>query len=294
MLKKVNWKAVLYLFIWLICLSGLVVLMGFIDVRKSAVRCTDVKIYIPGTRGFIDRAEIDVMLLSAQGPLAGRMLSKINIHQLENRLKANPFIEDANIYADMDGVIHVSIRQREPILRILNLTNQDFYIDHNGFKIPTSEDFTARVLVSNGFIIENFDGKVDTIDTKLVNDLYRIAAFIRKDSLWNDQIEQLYVNEQTEIEMVPRIGNHKIILGDADSLQVKFRNLLAFYKNALPKVGWEAYKTINLRYANQVVAERNLSAWQTIAENTAKAEAALKKIADSLKLTKEITSTVNN
>ena len=33
-------------------------------------------------------------------------------------------------------------------------------------------------------------------------------------------------------------------------------NLLAFYKQAMPKVGWNAYKTINLKYTNQIVCER--------------------------------------
>ena len=78
------------------------------------------------------------------------------------------------------------------------------------------------------------------------------------DTLWREQIEQLYVNQQNEIEMVPRVGNHKIVLGGADSLETKFMNLLAFYKKAIPAVGWDAYKTINIKYANQVVCVKNI------------------------------------
>jgi cell division protein FtsQ len=84
-----------------------------------------------------------------------------------------------------------------------------------------------------------------------------MAQFIKADTLWDNQIEQLYVDTKGDIEMVPRVGDHKIILGDADSLQTKFRNLLIFYKKAMPKVGWGTYKTINLKYANQVVCEKN-------------------------------------
>lgn len=258
MLKKINWKAILFGFIWLVCISGLVVLMSFIEVEKKSVKCKDVKVLIPGTQSFIAREEMDNIIQRNQGQLVGRFLNQINIHQLEKALRSNPFIESAKVYADMDGVINVRIKQREPVLRILNLTNQDFYIDRNGFKIPTSMNFTAKVLVANGYILEGFANRVDTLDTKLANDLYNTALFIEKDSLWNDQIEQLYVNQQNEIEMVPRVGNHRIILGDADSLQVKFRNLLAFYKKAIPRVGWDAYKTISLKYANQIVCEKNI------------------------------------
>ncbi len=291
MLKRINWKAVLYVTIWVLCLSGLVVFMSFIEVQKKEQRCTDVKVMIPGNRSFIDRAELDSILLAQEGPLVGRMLNKINIQLLENALKANPFIEMARIYADMDGVVHVNIVQREPVLRILNFTNQDFYIDRNGLKIPTSENFTARVLVASGLILEGFSGKVDTLSTGMARDLYAIATFIEKDTLWNDQIEQLYVNGQNEIEMVPRVGNHKIVLGNADSLNVKFRNLLQFYKEALPAAGWDAYKTISLKYASQIVCEKNLLA---VTDSTTTSAAAPKTVVDTIKLTKTLMKTVKN
>ena len=256
MWKRINWKAILFAVIWVVSLSGMGVLMGFINQKKGAVICQDVQVLIPGTQSFIERKEIDEILLQNKGPLIGRKLSLINIHDIENELKANPFIEYAKVYADMDGIITVRINQREPILRILNSENQDFYVDLNGLKIPTSENFTAEVLVANGLISEHFANKVDTLKTQLAKDLYRTALFIRKDTLWNNQIEQIYVNTKKEIELVPRVGNHKIIFGNADSLEVKFRNLLAFYKKALPKVGWDTYKTINVKYANQIVCER--------------------------------------
>jgi cell division protein FtsQ len=56
---------------------------------------------------------------------------------------------------------------------------------------------------------------------------------------------------------VPRVGNQRILLGNADSLATKFSNLKIFYKQALPLVGWDAYKLINIKYINQVVGVRN-------------------------------------
>ncbi|WP_202405912.1 cell division protein FtsQ/DivIB [Hufsiella ginkgonis] len=257
MLKRINWKLVGITFAWLVSLSGLVALMSFISVKKNEVRCTEVKVAIPGTQSFIERAEVDRIVMATYGKVTGSLLSRINIHLLEEALKANPFIADAKVYADMDGVLQIGIVQREPLIRILNSENQDFYIDRNGYKIPASANFTARVLAANGLIGEHFSGRVDTLNTPIGRDLYAVAQFIEKDTLWNDQIEQLYVNQQNEIEMVPRVGEHRIILGNAENLALKFRNLLAFYKKALPLVGWDAYKTINIKYANQVVCEKN-------------------------------------
>jgi len=256
MFKKINWRFVFNAFAWVFCLSALVVLMGFIEVKKAESTCKKVQVVLPGNQFFIERAEIDEILKENNGLLVGRRLANINIQDLEDRLKANPFIEYAKVYIDMDGVIHTDVKQRMPVLRILNLAGQDFYVDQNGLKVPLSDHFTARVLVANGEITEGFAGKVDTLRTKLGKDLFATAKFISEDSLWNDQIVQLYVNAQKDMELIPRVGTQKIILGNADFLDEKFRNLLVFYKKAIPMVGWGAYSTVSLKFKGQIVCTK--------------------------------------
>lgn len=257
MFKDINWKSVFNKFAWIFCLSGLVVLMSFVSSKKNTVTITNVKILIPGADNFIEREEIDAVLKQSQGSLIGRKLEQINLQDIEKKIKSNPYIAMATVYADMDGVIHIEIKQRQPILRVINANGQDYYIDRNGLKMPVSPNFTADVLVANGNLMEHFTGRVDTLITKLARDLYETALFIKKDTLWDAQIEQLFVNDKEDIELIPRVGNQRIILGSADSLQVKMRNLLAFYKQAMPKVGWDTYKTINIKYTNQVVCVKS-------------------------------------
>jgi cell division protein FtsQ len=186
----------------------------------------------------------------------GRRLNDINFEKIERTIKSNPFIAFAKVYADMDGTVHIEIQQRQPVLRVVNANDQDFYIDMNGLKMPVSSNFTANVLVANGKIMEYFSGKVDTLITGVAKDLYKTALYVKQDTLWEAQIEQVFVNDKNDIELIPRVGNQRIILGTADSLDVKMRNLLAFYKQAMPKVGWDTYKTINIKYTNQIVCEK--------------------------------------
>ena len=256
MFKNINWKAVFIGFAWVLSLSSVIALMSFIEIKKVESTCEKIEVVLPGNQFFIEQAEIDEILKSKNGILIGRRLSGIDIQYLENKLKANPFIEYAKVYIDMNGIIHADVKQRVPVLRILNLSGQDFYVDQNGYKIPLSDHFTARVLVANGIILEDFSGKVDTLKTKLSKDLFLAAKFIAQDSLWNDQIVQMYVTEKNDIELVPRVGNQKIILGNADNLKNKFRNLLLFYKKAIPQAGWDTYSSINLKFKGQIVCEK--------------------------------------
>jgi cell division protein FtsQ len=286
MFKKRVWKYLLIGFAWVLSVGGLVVLMSFIEVKKSEVVCKDVKIYIPGNQYFIDQQEVDNILQIHSKALIGHRMESINIHDMETRLRANPFIESAKVYADMDGIINVEISQRQPILRMMNRFDQDFYIDQHGLKMPLSENFTARVLVANGYIDELFANHVDTLHTDMAMQVFKTADFIRRDSLWDAQIAQIYVNKDHEIELVPRVGNNRILLGDADSLEAKFHNLRVFYKKALPQVGWDAYKMINVKYANQVVGVRS----QLLKRDSLKADSLRR---DSVKTLKDTSSTKN-
>jgi len=285
MFKKPIWRIIIQSFLWVITLGGLVALMSFIEIKKAEVVCSDVKIYIPGSQYFIDKKEVEKILQISSYTMIGRRIDNINLHNLENRLKANPFIEFAKVYADMDGIIMIEIVQRQPILRIMNQFDQDYYIDKNGLKIPLSANFTAKVVAANGAIDEPFGGKVDTLRTLLAKDLFKTAAFIRSDSLWDAQIAQIYVNPGHEIELIPRVGNQRILLGNADSIEVKFHNLLAFYKQALPQVGWDAYKLISIKYANQIIGVKNTKADSLRMKQ-------MKVTADSIKTVKKDTSLI--
>ncbi|WP_205771919.1 cell division protein FtsQ [Mucilaginibacter terrenus] len=281
MFKKRIWKPLLIGLGWTISLAGLVVLMSFIEVKKSEVVCKAIKVYIPGSHYFIDRQEVDNILEMDSHTLIGRRIEAIDIHALEERLKNNPFVEFAKVYVDMDGVIQVEVSQRQPILRVMNRFDQDFYIDQHGLKMPLSQSFTARVIAANGYIDELFANKVDSLHTGLAKQIFATADFIRKDSLWDAQIAQIYVNQDHEIELVPRVGNQRILLGNADSLDVRFNNLKAFYKQAVPLVGWDAYKQINIKYTNQVIGVKNQTLLDSLA--MAKKEAARKATADSIR-----------
>jgi cell division protein FtsQ len=253
MFKKAIWKPILFGTIWAFCLGGLFVLMSFIGIKRASMLCREVKVYIPGNQYFVDRQEINSILHVSNNTLVGKKLEDINIQQLEKTLQANPFIEFAKVFADMDGVINVEVRQRQPILRVMNRFGQDFYVDQYGLKIPLSANFTAPVLVATGNIEEVFINRIDTLHTAMAKSLFKTADFIRRDSLWDAQIEQVYVNNNQEIELIPRVGNQRILLGNTDSLDKKFKNLLIFYQKAIPKIGWSAYKVINIKYANQIV-----------------------------------------
>ena len=86
-----------------------------------------------------------------------------------------------------------------------------------------------------------------------VDNLGSMILFLEEDDFWNDWIGQIYVDSDNNVELIPRVGNHKVVLGTFDDYQTKLENLRLFYEQAIPKVGWEKYSEINLKYKNQIV-----------------------------------------
>jgi cell division protein FtsQ len=161
------------------------------------------------------------------------------------------------VYNDLTGEVKIEVRQRKPVLRIINSSLKSFYIDENGLKMPLSPNFAARVLIANGNITESYGGIFDSVQTKLVQDIYHLTKYTLRNEFWNSQIEQIYVQENGDLVLIPRVGNHKIIFGDISEMEEKFENLMVFYIQALPKVGWETYSVINVKFKGQIIGVRN-------------------------------------
>ncbi|MFC3196621.1 cell division protein FtsQ/DivIB [Parapedobacter deserti] len=254
---RFNWRNLLYSTISLLVLAGLVLLMSFIRTKSSEQACSGVKIVVLGEESFIEQKDIVAMLTERHGELEGRTLETLPIHEMERDLQEVPFVLSAMVTIDMDGLLTVRIKQREAVVRVINNNGLDFYIDRHGQKMPVSLKYVPRVPVANGHILEPYNGSLDSIESQIVRDIYKTAQFIGGDSIWNSQVVQLYVNERQDIELVPRVGNQQIILGNADSLERKFERLMLFYKKIVPKTGIGAYKSVNLKFAGQIVCERN-------------------------------------
>jgi cell division protein FtsQ len=86
--------------------------------------------------------------------------------------------------------------------------------------------------------------------------IFRMVQFINKNNFWKAMIEEIFINKKGEIELFTKIGEQTVIFGDIDNMKEKFDNLFIFYKQGLNKVGWTKYKTLNLKYKNQIVCSK--------------------------------------
>jgi len=89
-----------------------------------------------------------------------------------------------------------------------------------------------------------------------INKLNTIAKFIYMDKFWKAQIEQVFVDDNMDLELIPKVGRQVILFGDIDRMAEKFKFLKAFYKDKMSQVGWNKYIVINLKFRNQIVCTK--------------------------------------
>lgn len=268
MKTKINFRKILTITGWTLLTASVMMLLGFVSHEQDVIRCTGVVINMDGDRGheFVDNTDI-LSLINSKGKIEGKPIGAINTSLLEKIILSNPFVERVEVYSAIGGKLHIDLVQRNPIVRIVNRNDEQFYIDETGTFMPVSDRYTPPALVANGYIFNTYSEmkvgyKFTTGDTtatqipRMIDQVYALAKFIEADTFWSANTEQIYVNEHQELELVPRFGDHTVLVGDTSLLTDKFNRLMVFYRDGLNKTGWNNYNLINLKFKGQVVCTK--------------------------------------
>lgn len=260
---------ILKIVMWVLLVAGAGTLVGFVEAEQYARRCDQVVIRINygAADTLVTRSDVDSIILRTAGIVKGKPLGYVNTGAIEKAIRRQPYVARVTVFENNKGTVFINIRQREPLLRIINRSYESFYLDESGVLLPVNPNFSARVLVANGFIDDSYrknpDFRVNILALpdsvmydSLLTSLYRLTMYVSRDPFLKGQIAQVYVNELGEFELIPRVGNHIILLGSTEDLDAKFRKLMAFYKYGLNRIGWNKYNVINIKYKNQVVCSK--------------------------------------
>lgn len=212
---------------------------------------------LPDNSKMITETDVLAVLTKSLGKSPeGVPVGELNLERIENKiLKRDPFIADAEVFVDARSRLNIDIEQREPFLRIIDASGRNYYLDQDGKKMPTSNNFTARVPVATGYI-PAYTPEYRQKKKGTLKHLFLFAEKIHNDEFMKALTEQIFVTKKREFIVIPKVGKQKIIFGKNQNIEDKFRQLKIFYKEGMPYEGWQKYATINLKYEGQVVCKR--------------------------------------
>ncbi len=232
-------------------------LIAFSERKQGGVAVRDILIKIENIEGnqFIDEEDIIELMQLNKENLKGASIGTINLKQIEQRVKRNRFIKDAQLYSDLKGNLIMQAKLRRPVARIVRNDGPDGYIAEDGTVMPVSDKFTTRVVLVSGSYTRNLLQTENLNSNEETKKLMDMLHMIREDDFWRAQIAQLDIDGQGYIDILPQIGGQVIEFGQADNVENKFRKLKIFYKKILPQRGWNTYQRVNLKYEGQIIAE---------------------------------------
>lgn len=233
---------------WVLLLGYFPVMLAFVSVSHQSVVCSDVNVIVSDSAQarFVSAEDVRKSILDAYPDLLGGPVAQINFDEMEAFVNEHSAIRSTQVYNSGSGVLNVKVAQHEPIVRVF-AAEGTFYLDETGRQVPVSSHFSAHVLVVNGTV------------PKDRSTLVKVAGMIAGDPFWTAQMEQIYIRRNNEYILVPRVGDHLILLGQPENVEKKLRNLKELYTSGLDPKEWNEYQVINLKYENQIICSRNRS-----------------------------------
>ena len=242
MIKKITLISIL-----IILVAYILFFVCFTEKKGENEICNNLDVVVVDTlkSHFIGKKEIENILKRSGLNVVGKKMNEINTNSIEKKLEENKLIKKAECYKTIGGSVKIEIYQKVPIIRILS-TSGSYYVDNEGGIMPISDNFTAFLPIATGYVDKEF----------ATTNLYEFALFLQNNKYWNAHLSQIHVRSNKDVELIPRVGNFRIVLGPLENYKENLEKLKLFYDKGLNTGGWNRYSVINLKYKDQVVCTK--------------------------------------
>lgn len=231
---------------------SLLVLVANINRSHSTVKGIEVVIRHGNTPALVTQQTVRDSILSALPGVMQNSVGSVDRKAVALAAEQVPYLKDVSASTSVSGRIVIRATQRRPIARLF-YGGREYLYDDEGTVMPAPLFDSLNLLIAGADYTEPL--RVDSLSSNLT-DLWKVASFFDGQKKYGDLIDQIYIEADGDLMMVPKLGNHVVELGTIDHLDTKFESLLAFYRRGMPRAGWDTYKRISLKYDGQVVCTK--------------------------------------
>ena len=208
-------------------------------------------------RQFVAKADVARWLEKEYRAYAGLPLDSVDLAGIEKLVQAHSVVRDCQAWLTDDGVLHVELNQRQPVVRFDDGTN-GYYADETGFVFPLQSRGSADVPVVDGHIPmkipRGFKGSpADPEEKAWLDQIIGMINDIRG-TVWEHNIVKITVSGKKNLVLEPRTGKEKFIFGEPVRVEEKLSLMKAYYESVVPVN--PDYRTVDLRYRGQLVCRK--------------------------------------
>jgi cell division protein FtsQ len=254
-------KRIVHISLFSIFIIAVFGLMGFIYIENARQNIEDVKVRIvrDNAEGFLTKEEI-LGMVEQFDSLTSKTVKEVRIKEIENKIALSPFVEQADVFINVDKNLVINVDEKRPFLRVFNRYGMSFYLDQDGKPFPLNDNYASLVPVASGYINLEMDERhgipVEEGSEEILSSLYKLNLAIGSSDFLRAQVNQIYLNSKGEYDLIPEVGNHVVQLGTLENLEDKLNRLELWYRKSFTMQGGDKYSTISLKYQGQVVCTK--------------------------------------
>ena len=197
--------------------------------------------------------------LKGQGVnVIGKRMKDINASHIEETLMVSPYLEDADVVKCQNGKLLITVRQLLPVLRVFD-GEESYYVNRVGKRMAATSNYHCDAPIVRGHFTKQYP----------VTRLLPLIDYVEQDSLLRSLVTMYCVQDTNNIIIIPEFSGHVVNIGNADGFENKFAKLKLFYKEVMPKRGWNTFDTISVKWNHQIVATRRVKSVKPVLESFA-------------------------
>lgn len=256
-------KKILKITLWVITGAALIVL--FVFGRKqyldTPLKGISFQLERSHRNGFVKKDSVISHAEAICNMESHAAISSINMMKIQKLLDGNPWIERSSAYIGLNDTLVIKAKEFEPMLRVFNHDKSSVYVTRDGVIFPSCPHYSPRVIIASGNFNFPKPGKNSRVTDSIyaidgLNETLQIALAIGNDPFLSGNVGQIYKNEHNEYELVVNNLSARVILSNTDALNDKLARLAILLEKFSGTEELKAYKTLNLKYKNQIVCTK--------------------------------------
>lgn len=236
---KINWN-----YIKTFLLIGVVFfLFAFAEKRNHTRVLSEINLHFTNSENlYLTEEAVNKLLIQNEVRVKSIGKETLDLSRVEALLESHEMVENAEVFMSVDGKMGAEITQRKPLARVM--ASAPFYLDRQGFRMPLSKFYSARVPLVTG------------VNEEHLLEVHPLIDFINNDGFLTRHITGVNRRSNGKYELHLRQIDFVVVFGEVKDIELKFKNFKAFYQKALKDKKLDAYQKVDLQFGDQVVCTK--------------------------------------
>ena len=240
--------------------TGVVLLYRNVRQESARIVCGRLDVSFADSLRFVTEQDIRDYLDKRYGAYIGERLDSVQLARIEDMIESRSAVMRCEAWTTDDGVLHLEITQRAPVLRFQN-GERGFYVDDRGYIFPLHPSYTAPVPLVEGAIPVDvpagFKGEArQERERAWIAGILAMNQFTSSSRNWQRRITHIRVRPGGELLLSLDGRSEQFLVGQPDNIPDKFMRIDRYLGTIAPSKPEGYYKTVNVKYNQQIICRQ--------------------------------------